>query len=164
MPTTQESLLEQVRDARERLNRLVEGMDYCLDWKPEDADWSVREVLCHLIDTPKDGLHGVAGAILRDEIQGFDIVADLTNMTPVRQAADLPQLMGEIEAVFSGLEGLVSASSDEDLETKAVPIYFPSRNATETRSAAVLIGGSLERHWGQHLTQIAGLREALGLG
>ena len=41
--------------ARTQLLELLDGMDYCLDWKLEPSDWSARQVVYHLLESPPGG-------------------------------------------------------------------------------------------------------------
>ena len=56
MASTLDSRMAAILDTQNRLLRLLEGMDYCLDWKPDPAEWSARQVIYHLLDTPPGGL------------------------------------------------------------------------------------------------------------
>ena len=64
------------------LTALLDGMDYCLDWKPDPESWSAREVLYHLLDTPPGGIHKVAAGIVAGSITEYEIWSDRSNMTP----------------------------------------------------------------------------------
>ena len=146
------------------MNQILNGMDYCLDWKPEEGEWSARQVFYHLVDTPPAGLHSTASAILRGEIQNLTFLDGIVDVTPERQNTDLSQILEEMEAILTGIEEVISATSDTDLEGKTVSVLFPARNANEVRSVGTLIERSLGYHWRDHLGQLAALREALGLG
>ena len=66
----------------QRLTGLLDGMDYCLDWKPDAAAWSVRELVYHLLDTPAGGWPTVIAGTLSGELSEYEIQSDLTNLTP----------------------------------------------------------------------------------
>ena len=158
-----ESLLEKVQTVREDLAKALEGMDYCLDWKPTDGEWSAREVLYHLVDTPPGGIHTAAGAVLRGEIRELTLPPDVTNTSGDRSQTDMAQAMAEVEAVLAGLEAVIGEATEADLEEKSLPVHLPSRGTTEVRSLARIIEGSMDYHWRDHLGQLTALREGLGL-
>ena len=56
MTTGKLAHLEDARTIHAELLRLVEGMGYCLDWKPDPSQWSARQVIYHLLETPPGGL------------------------------------------------------------------------------------------------------------
>ena len=91
MPTRDENLAT-VQRIRDELTSLLEGMDYCLDWKDGD-NWCAREVLYHLVDTPEGGIGSVIAGVLggtRDEVT---IVPDINNVTPERTVADIGEAL-----------------------------------------------------------------------
>ena len=55
--TIQRDVYQQaLRGIQSELLQVLDGMDYCLDWKPAPQDWSAREIIYHLLDTPPCGL------------------------------------------------------------------------------------------------------------
>ena len=97
---------------RADLLELLEGMDYCLDWKPEPSVWCVREVVCHLLDTPPGGIHSIVRGILLGELEEYDIWAGRANMTPEKQAKDMAQLRDDINTLFQELEQALGSATD----------------------------------------------------
>ena len=164
MANEKETLLQQIQSIRDELGQLLDGMGYCLDWKPSDEEWSARQVLYHLIGVPTGGLHTTAQLVLRGELKGITMVSGATNVTPERQGTSLEQIMEETNAILAGLEQVVSSNSDIDLEGKKVNVSFLESQAPNERSVGELIGRNLEIHWRDHLGQLATLREALGVG
>ena len=57
MTTLRDGLLEDAHSIRAELDWLLAGMEYCLDWKPDQGAWSAREVVYHIVDTPEGGIH-----------------------------------------------------------------------------------------------------------
>ena len=107
--------LENVRAIQTELAHLIEGMDYCLDWKPDPSEWSPREVLYHLVDTPSGGIHSVVRGILSGEVEEFDLWSDESNITPERQGYDAAQVQRDVSQILEALEESLEAASDEDL-------------------------------------------------
>ena len=57
MVTGKQAHIESVRNIQSELLAVLEGMDYCLDWKPDSEDWSARELVYHVLDTPPCSAH-----------------------------------------------------------------------------------------------------------
>ena len=154
--------LETARAINTELSELLDGMDYCLDWKPEPSDWCVREVVYHLLDTPPGGIHSVVQGILSGELDEYDIWADQSNMTPERQAKDMAQLKGDIGDLFQGLEQALASASDDDLTDRPVMAHLKSRGVDVQRTVDMLLERGFAGHWREHLNQIGELRSSLG--
>ena len=162
MTSQKETHLSNIRVIREELFLLIDGMDYCLDWKPDPESWSVREVLYHLVDTPEGGMHSLIGGILSGEKDQFDLEPDLNNMSEGRLSADMAQARHDVGAILGGLEQAVDAASDSDFG-KSILAHLVARGRDEQRTAQQLLEGLFARHWREHLGQIRELREALGV-
>ena len=161
--TTRDSLLQEIQSIRTEFQRLLEGIDYCFDWKSDDQEWSAREIVYHVVDTPSGGIHTVLQRVLAGTIQEFAISSSLNNLTPERQAKDLEGVKEDVEAVIAGMENALATASDADLASKTVPMYSTTDRTTSERTAQNLAEGIFVRHWREHLGQLATLREALGL-
>jgi hypothetical protein len=163
MTSLRDAQLEILRGIRSEALAVLEGMDYCLDWKPDADSWSAREVVYHLVDTPSGGLHTLLRGILAGTIKEFDMVPDLTNLDSQRQAADLAQLRQDLGQVLDGIEETLSNASDEDLTGKSALGHFKARGQDEERTPQMLLERTFTRHWGEHLEQLKELRETLGV-
>ena len=163
MTTQRESHLADIRSIRAEILAMLDGMDYCLDWKPDPESWSVRESIYHLVDTPSGGLHRLIAGILSGQILEFVLTPDLNNMTPQRQSTDLAQVAKEITQVLDGLEAAVSDASDDDLTGKSALAHLTARGVDEARTPKMLLEGLFARHWREHLEQLKDLRETLGV-
>ena len=142
---------------------MLDGIDYCLDWKPDDEAWSAREIVFHIVDTPSEGVHTAVQRVLRGNIAELPITASLTNLTPERWDSDLSGVRDELEAVLTGLELALSCATDADLTERTVALRSITRSTVQDRSAKELIEGIFLRHWREHLDQLGTLRELLGL-
>ena len=89
MTSVRDHHLETTRAIRAELSGLLEGMDYCLDWKPEPTAWGVREVVYHLLDTPPGGIHSVVQGIISGVLTEYELWADESKITPERQATSM---------------------------------------------------------------------------
>ena len=118
MSTRKESFLEEVRTIQREMDLVLEGMDYCLDWKPSEGEWSAREVVYHLVDTPAGGIHTAVKGLLDGRMEEVPVTASLTNLAGERHATDLDAVRGDIARVTSGMEEALSSATDADLAGK----------------------------------------------
>jgi hypothetical protein len=162
LTSPKETHVGNIRSIREELFQLIDGMDYCLDWKPEPELWSVREALYHLVDTPDGGMHHLIAGIISGTKEQFDLEPDINNMTEERLAADIDQMRQEVAAILDGLEKAVEAADDSDFG-KSILAHLIARGRDDQRTAQQLLEGLFARHWKEHLGQIRELREGLGV-
>jgi hypothetical protein len=155
--------LENLRSTESQLLRLLDGMDYCLDWKPDPSAWSARQVVYHLLETPEGGLHQVLWGMLSGEMEEFDIWADLDNLTPDRLAYDTEQMREDIGEFFRGMAEALGTATDDDLDAKAILARHRVRGRDDERTLQNLLDGIFAHHWGSHLDQITELRTSLGM-
>jgi hypothetical protein len=138
-------------------------MGYCLDWKQDTDEWSARELVYHVLDTPSGGAHGLVKGIISGEISEYEIWSDLTNITPERTAYDLDQVNADIEAFFQSLDDSLSGISDADLQAKKVMMHQRTRGVDEERTLDAILERTLNVHMNDHLAQLQELREALAI-
>ena len=163
MTTQKDSFLEETRSIRDEIGRLLDGMDYCLDWKSSDEEWSAREIIYHMVDTPSEGVHAATKGVLEGMIGELPVTASLTNLNQELREKDLGKVQEDIEAVLAGMEGALASATDADLEGKKFVFHSISRSVKEDWTAHRLVSGIFVRHWREHLGQLGELREALGL-
>ena len=165
MTTDRVGLLKGVQDLRAELGRLMDGIDYCFDWKPTDGEWSAREVAYHLVDTPKGGVHAALRGMLDGTLHELKIDADLTNLDEERRVRDFVGVKEDLEDVLAGLEQVLSSATDEQLEGRQVPVLIQRNTGTDAHewSPGYLAHRTITGHWPTHLHQLAELREALGI-
>ena len=127
--------LENVIGVRAELLALLDGMDYCLDWKADPSDWSARQVVYHILETPAGGIPKILGGMLSGQLDEFEIVADLDNMTPVRQSNDLEDVQRDINEYFQAMQEAVASASESDFDEKSALVHLPARGVHEERTA-----------------------------
>jgi len=142
---------------------VLKGMDYCLDWKQDDSEWSARELVYHILDTPPGGAQNLVKGVISGEVQEYEIWSDLTNMTPERAVYDINQVNADIESFFDSLSESVSGLTDGDLEEKKVRMHQRTREVDEERTLDAILERTLNGHIKDHLTQLRALREALAI-
>ena len=107
MPTRDENLAT-VRRTREELTALLDGMDYCLDWKDGDG-WCAREILYHLVDTPEGGVGSIIAGVLDGSRPEITILPDINNMNPERMAAEPAEALAGVLAILQTAEEAIAA-------------------------------------------------------
>ena len=164
MTSQRDSFLQDTQSIRRELDRLLEGLESHLDSKPNDEEWSAREIIYHMVETPEEGIHIAVQRTLEGSIQVLPMIANLTNLTSERQSKALADIRMDVEAVLSGMEGALTSTTDAELEERKTVFHSILRDVKEDRSAHQLTAGYFVRHWRDHIGQLGTLREALGLG
>ena len=163
MANGKQTQLDSVASIKSEFLALLIGMDYCLDWKQDETEWSARELVYHVLDTPPGGAQNLVKGIISGEVQEYEIWSDLTNITPERSAYDLDRVNEDIEAFFNSLSESVSGLADGDLDEKKVMIHQRTREVDEERTLNAILDRTLNGHIRDHLTQLQALREALAI-
>ena len=163
MAAGKQAHIESVRNIKRELLAALAGMDYCLDWKQEPEEWSARELVYHVLDTPPGGAHRLVKGIISGETSEYELWSDLTNMTSERAAYDLDQVNADIETFFQSLEDSLSGISDADLETKKVLMHQRTSKVDEERTIDAILERTLNVHIKEHLAQLQELRDALAI-
>ena len=159
--TTIQSQRENVDSLRSALLQLLDGMNYCLDWKPDESDWSAREIVYHLLDTPPGGVPPVVQGIVSGGISEYEIWSDRTNITEARATLDMEEVEADISAFFARFNEALQAADDADLQERRVVMHQRTRGEELERTLEAVLAG-FDSHWRGHLEQLEGLREALG--
>ena len=163
MTTLKQSILDSAKELQQELDSLLEGMDYCLDWKQDDDEWSPRELLWHILEDPEGGIPKTVQGILDGSLTEITIIADETHLNDERQDMDMDQIRSALSEYFQTLESVLADASDEDIAGKATSCWFPLRNHREDRTAQNLVEGLFLNHWRDHLGHLRHIREDLGL-
>ena len=133
MNSEKDQLLDGVRSLKDEMSGLLNGVNYCLDWKASEEEWSIREVVCHLLDTPPGGMGAVLDQVLEGKGDEIVIHSSMTNLTPERKSMELADLCRNLEELLEQVEAGLVAAADSDLRNKTVP--FTWSGPMSTRSA-----------------------------
>ena len=76
MTTARDQHLTNVNEIRAELFQILEGMEGCLDWRPDAESWSAREVITHMLYTPPGGVPEILEGLLSGEVREYDLWAD----------------------------------------------------------------------------------------
>ena len=156
-------LLVAIRTLKQDLTDVLDGMDYCLDWKKDPDSWSAREVIYHLIDTPAEGMDFLLRRALKTEGEAFELVPDINNMSEVRLLNDIEQVKADILNILDNLELMITDASWEELTEKTIVVDLVAQGTNEERTVLNLLQGLFIRHWSQHVIQLKNTRSHLGL-
>lgn len=159
--STIQSQRENLESLRSSLLGLLDGMDYCLDWKPDESEWSAREIVYHLLDTPPGGMASVAGDIATGQISEYEIWSDRTNVTEERSTLDMTEVEADISGFFDAFRSALENAEDADLQGRRVVMHQRTRGEDVERTLETALSG-FDRHWRAHLEQLGELRDALG--
>ena len=127
---------------------LLDGMNYCLDWKPSDSDWSAREIVYHLLDTPPGGMAAVVRGIVSGEISEYEIWSDRTNVTEARATLDMDEIHADIGAFFAVFGDGLATAADGDLEGRRgadAPAHAGGRRGADAGGSAGRLRSPLAR-------------------
>ena len=155
--------LENINDIRAELFQILEGMDYCLDWRPDPESWSAREVITHILNTPPPGVPAILLGMLAGEIQEYDLWADQKYLTPEAQDWDLAQVREQLGNYFEALAESLAPAAEADLTDTSVMVHQRNRLWDEPRTAQWLVERLFAGHWREHLAQLRELRDTLGI-
>ena len=152
---------DNVESLRTGLVELLSGMDYCMDWKQDESQWSAREIVYHLLDTPSAGTPVVVQGIVSGAISEYEIWSDRTNVTGDRSTREIEGVQEDIGAFFAAFREALSSAVDADLHGRSVLMHQRTRGEDLERTLEGVLSG-FDRHWRAHLEQLAELRESLG--
>ena len=153
---------ENLESLRTSLLDLLNGMDYCLDWKPDEDSWSAREIAYHLLDTPPGGMARVVEGIVSGAITEYEIWSDRSNVTDERATRELGDIESDVSAFFDAFNASLGPAADTDLQDRRVLMHQRTRDEDVERTLETALTG-FDRHWRGHLEQVGELRAALGL-
>jgi len=143
-PSATESLFGAVGEAHAALRRALDGMDYCLDWRPQPGEWSAREVVSHLLSQGR-ALNQAALQAPHGDPGTVEFPKSGPRLTPERREQDLPELLAELDRFAAETASLLA-----DL--------LKQRPQLAERVAAEYQG-----HWQEHIRQLSQTRLSLGL-
>ena len=163
MTNSKQAHLDSIQSIKSEFLAVLEGMAYCLDWKQDESEWSARELVYHMLDSPPGGAQNLVKGIISGDVQEYEIWSDLTNITPERAAFDIGQVNADITTFFGSLSNSISGLTDGDLEQKKATMYQRTRASQEERTLNAILERTLNGHIKEHLVQLRTIREALAI-
>ena len=163
MANSKQTHLDSVQSIKTEFLAILEGMAYCLDWKQDESEWSARELVYHILDSPPGGAQNLVKGIISGDVLEYEIWSDLTNITPERAAYDIDQVNSDITTFFGSLIDSLSGLTDCDFEQKRATVHQMTRGLDEERTLAAILERTLNGHVRDHLSQLRAIREALAI-
>ena len=163
MTNSKQAHLDSIQSIKSEFLAVLEGMAYCLDWKQDESEWSARELVYHMLDSPPGGAQNLVKGIISGDVQEYEIWSDLTNITPERAAFDIGQVNADITTFFGSLSNSISGLTDGDLDQKKATMYQRTRGSEEERTLNAILERTLNGHIKEHLVQLRTIREALAI-
>jgi len=159
-----QDLKRQADSAWSRLGRLLDGMDANLDRADTPGEWTVREVLSHLLGADDPNLLDLVRSASRRDYPRIEFQPADTALTPAREAMSLAELLGALDRQRRDVIAYVESLPEADLAERKLRIpLFKEFMGTEEVSIAMLLGAMIDFHWNDHASQLAKIRKAVGL-
>ena len=114
---TREENLATVRRIRAELMALLEGMDYCLDWKEGDG-WCAARSYITWWTRPRAAWGRSLPASWTAAGAEVVILPDISDITPARAAAGIAEALAGPLSALQTLEDAVSAAGDADFDAR----------------------------------------------
>jgi len=145
------------------LSRQASGMDAYLDRADAPGEWTMREVLCHLMFEPGFDPRTVLASFAHRDLPVFDVKASDTHVTPDRERMSLDEIMRNLETQRHALFAYLDELDEGDLGRKATIPLFKQFMGTDEIPIPMFVGAMFDYHWHDHASQIAKIRRAVGL-
>jgi len=164
MATTTVNELRTKSDAASaNLGRQLRGMESHLERAEAPGQWTVREVLCHLLFPPGFDPVALLRTFAATDLPIVEITPGVVEVTPERKGMTLSQLEDALEAQRRQMFAYVETLSDAELGRMARIPLFKQLMGTDEITVPVFIGAMFEYHWNDHAGQLAKIRAAAGL-
>lgn len=158
MTTARDQHLTNVSEIRSVLLQILEGMENCLDWRPDEESWSAREVFTHMLYTPPGGVPQILQGLLSDQVHEYDLWADQKYMTDEAAGWTLGQVKEHFNSYFDSLEQQLAELDDATLADTTAIVHQRNRHWDEPRPAQWLVERLFLGHWREHLVQLEELK------
>jgi hypothetical protein len=149
--------------AWKNLTTQLTGIEPYMERSDAPGEWTVREVLSHLLGDQQGNLTRVLRSFAQRDLPVIDLNPGETFVTAERKGMTLAQFLAALEAdrrdAFAYLGGL----SEAELHRKARIPMFKSFMGTDEIALPMFAGAVFEYHVNDHAGQIAKIRKAVGL-
>ena len=146
------------------LTRQLQGMEPHVERSDAPGEWTVREVLSHLLFEPGAGCVDVLKKCSEHDFPVVELTPGQTFLTPERQTMTIRQFTDALDAQRRHAFAYIEALSEADLQRRKVRIpFFKQFHGTDEISITVWVGAVLDSHWNDHAGQLAKIRKAVGL-
>jgi hypothetical protein len=161
-PVTQD-LEARAQAAWNNLTAQLAGMAPYLERADEPGEWTAREVLTHLLFPAGWDAVELMKSFADRDLPVIEIEAGDPFMTPERRTMTLEQLVQALDAQRRAVLTYLESLTEADLTRKARIPLFKTFMGTEEIPLPVFVGAMFEYHWNDHASQLAKIRDAVGL-
>jgi hypothetical protein len=150
-------------EAWTKLTAQLDGMAPYLERSDEPGEWTTREVLTHLLFEPGWDAVAMLKSFTDRELPVIEIEAGDPFITPERRTMTLAQLLGALDGQRRAVFDYLGTLSEDALGRKARIPLFKTFMGTDEITLPVFVGALFEYHWNDHASQLAKIRDAVGL-
>jgi hypothetical protein len=149
--------------ASDRLNRQLQDMEPYMDRTAAPGEWTPRQVLCHLLLDPAVNPVALLKSFAISNPPTLEITTGQSNVSGWREFMSLGQFREALDDQRSEIFDYLEALSERDLGRKARIPPDKQLVGTEEVSIPVFVRAIYDRHWSDHVAQLAKIRKAVGL-
>jgi hypothetical protein len=149
--------------AWKNLTAQLVGMAPYLERADEPGEWTTRQVLSHLLFEPGWDPVALLKSFARTDLPVVEIEPGDPFLSPERRAMTLEQLVAALDAQRQAVFGYLATLTEADLERKARIPLFKTFMGTEEVPLPMFVGAVFEYHINDHASQLAKIRDAVGL-
>ncbi|MSQ12091.1 MAG: hypothetical protein EXR48_05320 [Dehalococcoidia bacterium] len=165
MSLTRDEALQAAEKGWREFRHQLRDLDYSLDWKRnpnDDAEWSVRDILTHVLGTAEQFTLPTMRRMLAEETPTVEHGPGSPYRAHETRAMSLTQLRDRLDAFYQEVVSLLRSSTSEQLQRKVRITWLDGRPQTE-RNVLEMANRGLGVHWPEHALQLYALREELGV-
>jgi hypothetical protein len=149
--------------AWKNLTAQLAGMTPFLERSDEPGEWTAREVLSHLLFARGWDPVALLKTFSHTDLPVVEIEPGDHFMTPERRAMTLEQLVADLDLQRRAVFGYLATLTQTDMTRKARIPLFKSFMGTDEVPLPTFVGALYEYHINDHASQIAKIRDAVGL-
>ena len=145
------------------ISKQLQGMEPYLDKSDAPGEWTVRQVLCHMLFEPGWDVVAVLKSFATTNLPLIEIRGGEADISGPRATATGKQLLEELDAQRKQVFAYLDTLSESDLQRKARIPLFKQLMGNEQVPLPMYVGALFEYHWNDHAGQLAKIRKAVGL-
>jgi hypothetical protein len=146
------------------LSGQLQGMEPQLERAEKPGEWTVRQVLAHLLFQPGMNMVDFLKTFTERDFATVNFQPGQVYMTPEREKMTLRQFTDALDKQRRDVFGYLDSLPDADMDTRKVRIPpFKQFVGTDEITLAMFVGGMYDYHWNDHAGQLAKIRKAAGL-
>ncbi len=146
------------------LTRQLQGMEPHMERSDAPGEWTTRQVLAHLLSEPGSNPVENLKRFSTKEPALVEVNPGRVSLGPEREKMTLRQFLDALDARRRNVVGYLETLSETDLTQRKARIpLFKQVMGTDEVPLHVYVGLLFDRHWNDHVGQLAKIRKAVGL-